>query len=208
MKAMAAFLGLLLVPLVILNVGSGVIGGIWITILGRWGLVGMGLAATFISTLTMGFVLLPGMASFVTGTYALDRGKYVLGRVRLILGSLWTFFTMAIWSVGSFHFVLSERTGSSILPYLLWAFAIATGPWTFIAAKEKLDAGAQTPPGSTVDAFGACVGAMSVIAAILLQNQASIFDITIAFCIPVSFVLFLQAFMVLRAAMERSNPLG
>ncbi len=189
---LATIISLLSIPVTLLNFGGGIIGGIWLAVLGKWGLLGIGVASMFISSFGLGLILMPGMLFAMPGALALERGKYVVGILCLLAGNLWTFVVMTVWSVGCFYVVFNNyyNGDGSVWPYLLGAYSMATGPWTYMAAR-----GGRDETGSTMGAFGACVGAIAIMGIILFQDHPSIVDAAIAFCIPILIVLIFQTFL-------------
>ena len=133
-------ISVLSLPVMLLNFGGGIVGGIWPLILGNWALVGLGLLSMFISSIGLSLALAPGLLFSGPGVLALGHRRYVIGSIALLLGNLWTFVVMTVWCVGSFYVVFrSYYIGGSIWPYLLWAYGMATGPWTYMAAREGQD---------------------------------------------------------------------
>jgi len=135
---------------------------------------------------------MPGLLFSAPGALALEKGRYVIGSLAALFGNLWTDAVMTVWCVGCFVLVFGYYSGGSVWPYLLWAYGMATGPWTYMAAREGQDA-----VGSTLAALGACVGVIGIMGVILFASHPSIIDITVAFCIPISVVLIVQAGMII-----------
>lgn len=50
MEAFAKFAAAVAIPLGLLNMLGGIVAGIWLAILGRWGIIGYGIAALLVST--------------------------------------------------------------------------------------------------------------------------------------------------------------
>ena len=67
-----AILGLISIPIMLLNFGGGIVGGIWLATLGKWGLLGLGVASMLLSSSGLGLVLTPGLLFAVPGGLALD----------------------------------------------------------------------------------------------------------------------------------------
>ncbi len=61
MNAFAKLATVLSAPLGIINMFGGIVAGIWLAILGEWGLIGYGIAALFISGIGLGIAMMPGM---------------------------------------------------------------------------------------------------------------------------------------------------
>jgi hypothetical protein len=190
-------ISVLSLPVMLLNFGGGIVGGIWLLILGNWALLGSGLLSMLISSLALSLALAPGLLFSGPGVLALGRRQYVIGSIALLLENLWTFVVMIVWCVGSFYVVLgSYYTGGSIWPYLLWAYGMATGPWTYMAAREGQDS-----IGSHLSAFGACIGAIVIMGVLLFDTRPTLIDIAVGCCIPLLVVLVIQlllAFMMMR----------
>src|SRR5664280_2910275 len=156
---MQAILVLLSLPIIILNFAGGVAGGIWLGILGKWHLLGYGLAAFICSSFLLGLALLPGMAFAVPATMAAERNRFLAAGCFAVLGNIWTYGVLTAWCVGSFLLIVSEHTSGSLWPYLLWSYSVVTGPWTYLASRE-----AQADPNSfsSTTAFAACLGAIAM----------------------------------------------
>ena len=189
-------LGLVSIPIMLLNFGGGIVGGIWLAFLGKWGLLGLGIVSMFISSFGISLALAPGLLFVAPAGVALDRGRYIIGGLCLTLANVWTDVVMTAWSVGCFYVVLGYYDRGSIWPYLLWAYGMATGPWTYMAAR-----GGPEEVGSHLSAFGACVGAIVVMGVLLFKDQVTVIDTAIAFGIPMLIVSLFQTvigFLVMR----------
>jgi hypothetical protein len=194
-------ISVLSLPVMLLNFGGGIVGGIWLLILGNWALLGLGLLSMFISSIGLSLALAPGLLFSGPGVLALGRKRYVIGCIALLLGNLWTFVVMTVWCVGSFYVVFrSYYTGGSIWPYLLWAYGMATGPWTYMAAREGQDS-----IGSSLSAFGACIGAIVIMGVTLFYAHPTLIDIGVGFCIPLSVVVVIQFLLAIMMMHEEAR---
>jgi hypothetical protein len=101
--------------------------GIWLGVVGNWGLIGVGIAAMLLSTFGLGLALAPGLIFSAPAEIALEKGKTVIAGVLLALGNLWTCAVVTVWCLGSFYVVFAHYETGSIWPYLLWAYTTATG---------------------------------------------------------------------------------
>ena len=61
MESFARLLSVLAVPLSILNIFGGIVSGIWLAILGEWGLIGYGILALLVSGMGLGIAMAPGL---------------------------------------------------------------------------------------------------------------------------------------------------
>jgi hypothetical protein len=122
---MGALLQLLSLPVMLMNMLGGLIGGIWLAYLGQWSVFGLGLGVFFFGAIAISFALMPGIGIAVAAGAALDRGKNVVAVPLLVLGTLWTYAVMAVWCVGAFYVVSGYYHGGSMWPYMLWSYAVA-----------------------------------------------------------------------------------
>jgi len=174
---------ILAIPVVVLNFAGGIIGAIWLAVLGRWALIGAGFAALFASTFFLSIAVLPGALTIAPATSAAEKGKYATALFWSVLGLLWLHGVMAAWCVGSFLQILGTRHSGSLWPYLLWSYAVATGPWTYMASQEQ-QWGQNSPASMT--AFFACLGCVAMMLITLASGFANLTDLVVAFAIPMS----------------------
>ena len=126
-------------PLMLLNFLGGIVGGIWLAILGEWGTLGIGVVGLFGGALFCSLLLLPGMALTVPSISAWERGGVIRIVVLpfMIVGHLWTYLVMTAWGFGAFIMVLKGVSmDDNVLPYGLWAYAVSTSPWSYMAQKD------------------------------------------------------------------------
>ena len=62
-NVIAAIIGLISIPVMLLNFGGAIIGGIWLAILGNWGLLGVGLFSSSFRHLASALPLCRGSCS-------------------------------------------------------------------------------------------------------------------------------------------------
>ena len=185
---MQALFGLLAIPIIILNSVGGIAAAIWLAVLGDWAVLLGGIVAMAAATFLIGIALIPGTLFLMPSVAALERGKVILGVLIGSIAALWTYAIIVFWCVGSFLLVLGAYKSGSIWPYALWSYAIATGPWTYIASREsQIDANAS----ATLTAFFACVGsvAMAVTAVVKPLDLALLLTV---FTVPMAVSFLIQ----------------
>jgi len=64
---------ILSLPIMILNMVGGIIGGIWLAILGEWGLIGIGILLMFTSHWILAILMMPSL--LFNGELNIDRLK-------------------------------------------------------------------------------------------------------------------------------------
>ena len=131
-------LEILIVPIMFLNFGGGILGGIWLAFLGEWKLIGIGILLLFTSAWILSILMMPGIPIAAIAAHLLER-KNPLGYLIGYLSQLYTNILIVGTCVLAF-FVCSSFYRSSIgfgyIPYLLWSWGMALGPWQFFASKE------------------------------------------------------------------------
>ena len=131
-------LKILTVPIMFLNLGGGILGGIWLAFLGEWKLIGIGVLLFFISHWILSILMMPGIPIAAIGAHLLER-KNPLGYFVGYLSQLYTNILIVGTCVLAFFICSSFYRGSIVfgyIPYLLWSWGMALGPWQFFASKE------------------------------------------------------------------------
>ncbi|MCE5194305.1 MAG: hypothetical protein LLF28_02440 [Nitrospiraceae bacterium] len=126
------------VPIMIMNFASGIIGGIWLAFLGKWGLIGIGLLFSLTSHWIFTLLMLPSLALIPLGVYLYEK-KNPLRHVVNYISQLYTNILIIITIFFAYSVCRSFYTGNmgvGYIPYLLWSWGMALGPWQFFASKE------------------------------------------------------------------------
>jgi hypothetical protein len=130
---------ILIVPIIVLNASSLVIGGVWLGFYREWPLLLVGVFFLFTSDVTLGLFLMPTamLGSIISAKYEKMR-RFSLFLLTLTV-HLYTNFLIVAWCALSFLFCSRFYAGSSILeylPYALWSWPMALVPWQFLASGE------------------------------------------------------------------------
>ena len=129
---------ILSIPILILNMVGGIIAGIWLAFLGEWKLILIGIVLLFTSHFYLSILMLPGLL-FAPICVRLYEKKNPLGH---LFGFLSQFYTnLLIVATCAFAFFICTRFygGESkfgLIPYLLWSWGMALGPWQFFQSYE------------------------------------------------------------------------
>lgn len=132
---MQAIVLLLVLPFILLNMLGGLCGGIWLAILGEWRLVFFGILYMMGGSFLISFLLLPGMAFAAPAAMAAERRRFVLTAILGVPAIGWTFAAMTVSCV-LISAAIGRHIEGSPIPYLLWAYAAATAPWSYMASAE------------------------------------------------------------------------
>ena len=72
--SMSAIIGMLSLPLLLLNSFSGIVGGIWLAFIGDWGSIGLAILALFIGAFSCAILLLPGLLFAAPAAVLIEKG--------------------------------------------------------------------------------------------------------------------------------------
>ena len=129
---------ILSIPIILLNFLGGIIAGIWLAFLGEWQLIGIGVLFLMTSHWYLSLLILPGLGIAGISMYLFER-KNPFANVFMFLTQFYTNALMVLTCVFAFIFCSSfylGEIGFGYIPYLLWSWGMALGPWQFFASKE------------------------------------------------------------------------
>ncbi len=131
-------------PIMILNTVGVIIGGIWLAVLGKWGLIGIGILFLFISPLILSILMIPVLPIGRIAIKFYEKNNYLgLGHLFIFISQFYKnvlvvatcviAFSVCSYYAG-FH---SIKMGIGSMPYLLWSWGMALGPWQILASDES-----------------------------------------------------------------------
>lgn len=143
---MQALITLLVLPLMLLNFLGGIVGFVWLMILGDWRSFFVALVATIFGAIVCSFALMPGMLATAPAIMMHEKGgaARISSYPLLLVGLLWTFAVMCGWALWWFAYFMQKADSSSAIPMLLVAFTVATAPWAYMAQKEAQSGNSQS----------------------------------------------------------------
>jgi hypothetical protein len=133
---MQAVLVVLIIPLIALNFLSGLAGGIWLAFRGEWALVAFGVIYMIIAPFFLGLALLPGIVFGGPAVLLANRKHPMLACILGIPAVAWTFIVMMVSCLWVFLPAV-HNASQSVLPHVLWGYAMAVSPWMYMASKEQ-----------------------------------------------------------------------
>ena len=187
MEAFAKLLSVLVVPLGILNMFGGIISGIWLAILGEWGLIGYGILALFVSGMGLGLAMAPGLIFAAPAAAMLEKGNKVGGYFFGLLSTIYTVGILTAWCILVLVYYTKHADSNSIIPLLVWSYGVATGPIVWLAKKE-LQSGNEY---AMLTTFFIELAYILAILAILLVG-VSLLDVIVLFGVIMSIGLVVQ----------------
>jgi hypothetical protein len=126
------------VPIILLNTVGGIIGGVWLAILGEWRLIGVGVLLLFTSPWILSILMMPNLLIAGIAVRFIEK-KYILGYVFGFISQLYINILIVATCVFAFTICSNYYEGHisiSYVPYLLWSWGMALGPWQYFASKE------------------------------------------------------------------------
>jgi hypothetical protein len=174
--------------IVCLNLLGSIVSGVWLAFLGEWWALGYGLALLLASTLGVSFALLPSILLAAPGVYFLSRGPRFLAYPFAFLSNVYTAAVVTGWCVWVLQLYLQHAARRSFLPLLLWSYSAATGPWTYLASKDRDN------PASMITATAAQLGyivmmVMTFFFSPTLRDEAVAFGIVMGLALIVQFAV-------------------
>lgn len=134
---MKTLVNIFLLPIMILNIFGFIGSAIWLLVIGQWRSVVAGIFIAFVANFVIGLALLPGLALGAPAIYFAKRritiGVYLFG----LLSSIYTFVLITAWCAAVTFYFLRDASGGAYWPLLIWAYGIATAPWTYMAQKDE-----------------------------------------------------------------------
>lgn len=126
----------LAVPTVVLNLGAGIVGGVWLAIAGEWGLIGWGLLLAIGGPFILAIPMLVSLLFAGPSVAFLASGRSVLGFLFGGASLLYTIGLVATWCVLALASFLTTAKEHVFIPAALFAYASATAPLVYMASKE------------------------------------------------------------------------
>ncbi|NPU82979.1 MAG: hypothetical protein HPY65_00715 [Syntrophaceae bacterium] len=167
------------IPIIILNMVGGFIGGIWLAFLGEWKLIGIGLLLLFTSHWIISILLMPTIPIGLLSFHFLKK-KNILGHFFGFLSILYTNFLIIGSCYVAFLICTSFYTEATInyklIPYMLWSWGMALGPWQYLSSKETHN------EISTITLFSASVFYFFILVTILIIPAIAFIPILL-FCL-------------------------
>jgi hypothetical protein len=132
---------------------------VWVAFLKEWGLIVFDIIILFCGS-QVGFALLP---KIIPASIAANTENKVLRWACTAIGFLYTDFIMAIWGSWTVCKVLSfVHSSALVIPALILAYGCSTGPWAFLASKER------DSPAVIYSLFALCFATMMLLGLSLL----------------------------------------
>ena len=157
-----------MIPLVVLNFAGGIVAGIWLAFLGEWGIIGWGVASLFFSTWLLNIAFMPGLLLVAPGIVLGQRSKTVFVAFAF-LGAAYQAAVITAWCMGVLYFFMQRaHSSSAFIPIVLWSYGVATGPLSYMAAREARGGGGDA---AAISSFFAQIGFVVTVIAGAIFNM-------------------------------------
>lgn len=97
MKVLLGFISAVTIPLAFLNLLGGIVSGIWLAIIGQWGVIGLGIFFFIASTFGLSFVLIPALLLSAPAVYCSEKGKTFPMLCFITLSNLYVIVVITVW---------------------------------------------------------------------------------------------------------------
>ena len=138
---MQNLLPVLFIPLYLLNQLRGIVAGGWLIYLGDWQILGIALGSFLLSMFGLALFWMPSFIFSIPARFLLKKAGIlkVLGYFLGCLAGAWTYLIMGVWTLSVFTFALDASEGQYSVPYLMLAYALANGPFSYAVPKKEPD---------------------------------------------------------------------
>ncbi|WP_157674474.1 hypothetical protein [Erythrobacter sp. HL-111] len=182
---------LLVLPFIILNMLAGLVGGAAMLFQGEWTAFFLGLAWMLVGAFALSLALVPGMIFLPIVKWAAERESMPLMLIAGIPAMIWTYVVIAISCVVVFAAIINN-SGVGLFQ-MLWGYAAATGPWSFLARKDA-EAGNDQ---ASMPAFFSQLGVIAMMVVTFINPDGTDFFTLIYWFAPVLGIgLVLQLFVL------------
>jgi len=80
---------------------------------------------------------MPGLIFAAPAVKAIESGRTTLGALVGSLSVICSTVVVVVWSYLMLRYFYGRASDSSQIPFLLWSYGAATGPWAFMASKDQ-----------------------------------------------------------------------
>lgn len=127
------------IPILILNLTSGLIGVIWLIILGQWGIIIYGFVLGMVMPWAYSITVLPSMGiMFLLDLFQKHKNIFLVSLTGYF-GSLYSNATVAIWVYFVFVSFMNRADQTTAIPILLLGYSTMLSPLSYMAKADGPD---------------------------------------------------------------------
>ena len=107
---------------------------VWLMVLAQWWALAV-VVVSFAAPFVLAIALLPGLALGAAAVKVAARRR-AAGLVIAFTGLLYVAALITVWCMGVFTFLVHRATPATMVPLLLLAFSVGSGPWKYMARRQ------------------------------------------------------------------------
>jgi hypothetical protein len=188
------------IPILLLNILGGIVGGIWLMITGEWSLFIGGLLYMMFGAMIIGLMLMPSLLFAAPAAAFAEKRKYMLFFIFGLLGITYTYELIAISTYYIADIALSSQS-APLWACLLWLYAVVLAPWQYMASKER----DNTSTGMTTFALSLGIFALIICIGVFGMTLGQAFPILITILIIFLVVQLLLTYALTRAEKQATQ---
>jgi hypothetical protein len=190
----------------LLNFLAGIVGGIWLLLLGEWQVVVIGLVAGVCGTFIAGLLILPSMLLVgpLIGVASATRLQHspVFMAITALIGVGYTYCVTGLWAHVSFRWLTAHVALDAKIPILLWCYAVATSTWNYMAQQDARSGNEMTSMSAFFHQI-ACVSLM--VYGFMVFPRLEMVPMIWWYAVPMGIALVLQVWMMFAGVKERDG---
>jgi hypothetical protein len=188
-------MSILMLPIMILNFFSGIVGGVWLAVLGYWHIILVAIGLIMGGSLLVSLLLMPSLLLLgpVAMSQRLTESKLVM--IPLTLLSVgYTYCVMGVWAIGIFWYFSSNVDSAAALPTVLWSYSTATAVWNYMAQREAQAGNEYSGLSAVFNQFG-CIALMVYVYSNF--RHLDFYEMAVWFSVPMAISLVIQVIFML-----------
>lgn len=120
----------------VLNIGSWLVGAIWLAILGQWGILLTGLGLSIVMPWAYSIVLIPTMLLMGWMTIAMEKKQNFLVKLLIFISTVYQYAILMYWVIYVFNWSLGYYPEVNMVPLILYGYSTMTAPLSYMGQKE------------------------------------------------------------------------
>jgi len=121
----------------IVNVFGGVIAGIWLSILGEWELVLIGLGCSILMPFVFLIISISAKSLSRLVSWAQEGNLNMIARGFILISVIYNNYLIYFWAYTIYFFFTRYITHNNPCPFLVWSYSIVMAPFSYMAIKAE-----------------------------------------------------------------------
>lgn len=120
----------------VLNIGSWLVGAIWLAILGEWRLLLYGLLLSIAMPYVYSLVIIPQMLLAAWLAMAFEKKQKLLVRILAFVSTIYQYAVLMFWVLYVFEMFLNHYPEINMIPLILYGYSTMSAPLVSMGSKE------------------------------------------------------------------------